>query len=309
MNNWDDYRFLLAINEAKNISRAARILNVNHGTVSRRLAALEERLGAVMFERNPDGYELTEAGLVMISAATTMKTALNDADQIVRASDKRLSGEVTFSAPEYLLLTVILPRMQAFHDEYPDIMVNFDSDDQIVSIKKHNADIALRVTADPAEGLVGRRLVARHLALYAARTYLDARQMNIEKPHRWIGRTNTKGRPDWVKRFYPDAKTGPRVKSNAAMHTAAQAGMGIAQLPCRIGDDDEMLQRVAPFQSVKDRDLWILYNPNMRQTPRLQVFAKFLSTLILNDKNLFDGTHGDSFIGHLTKPTGTVTSR
>ncbi|TDQ63680.1 DNA-binding transcriptional LysR family regulator [Maritalea mobilis] len=290
MHDWDDYRFLLAVFEAQNISRAAKRLNVNHATVSRRLAALEESIGAQLFERKPEGYELTEAGLVMVSAAHTMQKALADADQLVRANDESLSGVVTLSAPENLIHAVILPKLNAFKADYPNIGVNLDSADDVKSIHNHDADIALRVTNAPAEGLVGRKLVARHMALYASREYCKARDAATDQIDHWIGRTNDPKTPKWVTTHYPRATASVRVSSNIALHQAARAGLGIAQLPCRIGDDDPKLQRVAPFKAEKDRDLWLLYNPNMRQTPRLQAVAKFLTNLILAEKALFEGT-------------------
>lgn len=293
MHDWDDYRFLLAVFEAQNISRAAKRLNVNHATVSRRLAALEESIGAQLFERKPEGYELTEAGLVMVSAAHTMQKALADADQLVRANDESLSGVVTLSAPENLIHAVILPKLKAFKADYPNIGVNLDSADDVKSIHNHDADIALRVTDAPAEGLVGRKLVARHMALYASHEYCEARDVATDQIDYWIGRTNDQKTPKWVTAHYPQAKASARVSSNIALHQAARAGLGIAQLPCRIGDDDPKLQRVAPFKAEKDRDLWLLYNPNMRQTPRLQAVAKFLTKLILAEKELFEGTAGD----------------
>jgi DNA-binding transcriptional LysR family regulator len=293
MHDWDDYRFLLAVFEAQNISRAAKRLNVNHATVSRRLAALEESIGAHLFERKPEGYELTEAGLVMVSAAHTMQKALADADQLVRANDESLSGVVTLSAPENLIHAVILPKLNAFKADYPNICVNLDSADDVKSIHNHDADIALRVTDAPAEGLVGRKLVARHMALYASCEYCEERDTATDQMDYWIGRTNAQKTPKWVTVHYPQATASARVSSNIALHQAARAGLGIAQLPCRIGDDDPKLQRVAPFKAEKDRDLWLLYNPNMRQTPRLQAVAKFLTKLILAEKELFEGTTGD----------------
>lgn len=293
MHDWDDYRFLLAVFEAQNISQAAKRLNVNHATVSRRLAALEKSIGAQLFERKPEGYELTEAGLVMVSAAHTMQKALADADQLVRANDESLSGVVTLSAPENLIHAVILPKLNAFKADYPNIGVNLDSADDVKSIHNHDADIALRVTDAPAEGLVGRKLVARHMALYASHEYCKAREAETNQIDYWIGRTNDQKTPKWVTKHYPQSTASARVSSNIALHQAVRAGLGIAQLPCRIGDDDPKLQRVAPFKAEKDRDLWLLYNPNMRQTPRLQAVAKFLTNLILAEKELFEGTTGD----------------
>src|SRR5688500_170580 len=62
MFDWDDARFFLAIARAGSVSGAGRNLRVQQSTVSRRLAGLEETLGARLFERTPDGYILTPAG-------------------------------------------------------------------------------------------------------------------------------------------------------------------------------------------------------------------------------------------------------
>jgi DNA-binding transcriptional LysR family regulator len=60
--DWDDLRFFLAVSELGSISAAAELLNVNHSTVLRRLASLEKRLGARLFDRLPDGYAMTAQG-------------------------------------------------------------------------------------------------------------------------------------------------------------------------------------------------------------------------------------------------------
>jgi DNA-binding transcriptional LysR family regulator len=60
--DWDDLRFFLAVSERGSISGAAEFLKVNHSTVLRRLTSLEKRLGARLFDRLPDGYELTAQG-------------------------------------------------------------------------------------------------------------------------------------------------------------------------------------------------------------------------------------------------------
>ncbi len=60
--DWDDLRFFLAVNESGSISGAAKLFNVNHSTVLRRLTSLEKRLGARLFDRLPDGYKMTAQG-------------------------------------------------------------------------------------------------------------------------------------------------------------------------------------------------------------------------------------------------------
>ena len=62
MIDWDDVRYFLAVARGGSVRAAAERLGVNHSTVLRRIAQLEERLGAQMFEKLPSGYRLTTAG-------------------------------------------------------------------------------------------------------------------------------------------------------------------------------------------------------------------------------------------------------
>src|SRR5258705_10579830 len=62
MIDWDDVRYFLAVARGGSIRAAAARLGVNHSTVLRRIAQLEERLGALMLEKLPPGYRLTPPG-------------------------------------------------------------------------------------------------------------------------------------------------------------------------------------------------------------------------------------------------------
>ncbi len=74
MNNWDDYRLILALRRAKTIRGAAKALGVNHSTVSRRLAALNQQNGSPVFEQVAGGYHPTRAGEALVSAAAQIET-------------------------------------------------------------------------------------------------------------------------------------------------------------------------------------------------------------------------------------------
>jgi molybdate transport repressor ModE-like protein len=73
MIDWNDVRYFLAVARAGSVRAAAVLLGVNHATVLRRIAQLEERLGAHMFEKRPSGYRLTEAGEEILELANQMK--------------------------------------------------------------------------------------------------------------------------------------------------------------------------------------------------------------------------------------------
>ena len=75
MIDWDDIRYFLAVSRGGSVRAAAKSLGVNHATVLRRIAQLEERLGALMFEKLPAGYRLTAAGEEVLDLANQMEAS------------------------------------------------------------------------------------------------------------------------------------------------------------------------------------------------------------------------------------------
>lgn len=76
MIDWDDIRYFLAVARGGSVRAAGAQLGVNHSTVLRRIAQLEERLGAQMFEKLPSGYRLTAAGEEVLELANQMERRL-----------------------------------------------------------------------------------------------------------------------------------------------------------------------------------------------------------------------------------------
>src|SRR6202789_1240640 len=75
MIDWDDVRYFLAVARGGSVRAAAEGLGVNHSTVLRRIAQLEERLGVHMFEKLPSGYRLTAAGEEVLEFADQMEVS------------------------------------------------------------------------------------------------------------------------------------------------------------------------------------------------------------------------------------------
>src|ERR1700691_939641 len=101
MIDWDDVRYFLAVARGGSVRAAAERLGVNHSTVLRRIAQLEEHLGAQMFEKLPSGYRLTGAGNEVLEFADQMEVASNQLETRVfgRAQSVRGLMRVTLAAP------------------------------------------------------------------------------------------------------------------------------------------------------------------------------------------------------------------
>jgi DNA-binding transcriptional LysR family regulator len=154
--DWDDLRFFLAVARAGRLTAAARQLEADHTTVSRRISALEGALRAKLFERKPQGYSLTEQGERLLGLAEGMETqALAVASQ-VGGADLALSGTVRIGAPDGIGTYFLAPELGALAERHPDLTLQLVALPRTFSLSKREADIAITLE-QPTEG----RLVSR----------------------------------------------------------------------------------------------------------------------------------------------------
>ena len=114
MFDWDDLRYFLAVARAGSTIAAAEGLKVNQSTVQRRLAALEEKIGRRLVERQPTGYRLTDLGERMLAHAEAVEAAVAGFERSLAASETEISGTIRVTCPEadmYRLLTPLLEKL------------------------------------------------------------------------------------------------------------------------------------------------------------------------------------------------------
>src|SRR5215510_3077540 len=94
---WDDLKYFLAVARARSLTRAATTLRVSLATVSRRIATLERRLNARLFERKRGDYELTESGQAVRMKAEEIEQAILSVERQVLGHDRQAKGKVRIS--------------------------------------------------------------------------------------------------------------------------------------------------------------------------------------------------------------------
>src|SRR5215813_2433730 len=102
---WDDIRYFLATCREGSLSGAARVLDVDHVTVGRRIALLEERLGAKLLGRSPEGFSVTPAGQSILRECETMEAAALNLERLVAGHDTRAAGSVRLTSTDALAYT------------------------------------------------------------------------------------------------------------------------------------------------------------------------------------------------------------
>ncbi|HEX6244844.1 MAG TPA: LysR family transcriptional regulator, partial [Polyangiales bacterium] len=173
MLDWDDLRYFLAIHRAGTLARAAAELSINATTVGRRLSVLEDRVEARLFDRTPDGYVLTLTGRDLLQRAERMEAEALGVARDIKGRDQRPVGNVRLSATEMIATRFIAPHLPRFHAVYPELTLEIECTNRVVSLSRREADVALRLSRPREDDVVTKRLSSVPVALYAAHRYLE----------------------------------------------------------------------------------------------------------------------------------------
>jgi DNA-binding transcriptional LysR family regulator len=294
MMDWDDLRFVLAVQRGGGVSGAARALNVNHSTVSRRISALEKRIGVRLFDRLPSGYAPTEAGQEAVAAAQDMELTVLALDRTVAARDNRPSGTVTVTAPLMIIMGPFMDALVGFRQRHPQIDVQIRATNDLLSLERRESDVAIRASDAPDESLFGLRVTEQRAAAYASPDYLARhREALAERPAEaeleWLGHLDQTAPPTQVTAVYPRTRLALPTNDKLAALAAAKAGLGICRLPCFWGDRDPGLRRVPGLPLARYPDKWLLTHPDLASVERIRLFMRFATEAIRPLRPLFMG--------------------
>jgi DNA-binding transcriptional LysR family regulator len=291
---WDDLRYVLAVAAEGSLAGAARALGVNHTTVLRRVNAFEERLGLRLFERLPTGYFLTSGGAELIEAARLMEDTVVALERRLAGQDRRLAGAVRVTTTDTLVDTLLPPILAAFRAKHPSIQVELILSNEAFNLAKRAADVAIRPADNPPEGLIGRRVSAIAFAIYAGRGYLaQTGKMEDLSKHAWLAPTDelsTTSVAQWMRVALPQAEIALKANSLLALRQAAAENLGLAALPCYLGDSSNDLIRVRPPIPAMATALWILTHEDLRRSARVRAFTEFVAAAIARQRPLLEGT-------------------
>jgi DNA-binding transcriptional LysR family regulator len=282
--DWNDLRYFLAVARTGSTLAAGRSLRVSQTTAARRVTALEEALGLVLFERRPTGYALTPAGEALMETALVMEESAAHFANAAAAQTRDISGSVKLTVDEIYAVTLLAPILRDLHEAHPGIRIELDTTEEKRDLAAGEADIALRSSKGPTDaGLVGRRIANDNWTIYCSRDYAAAHGV----PHR---RRELAGHPfigggspgvwqvyrAWLERNRLTDAVAMQHDSSSGMLSAVRAGFGLAVLPCMVADFDPELVQCLPSDPDNERGLWVLTHERLRHTPRIRVVLDFL---------------------------------
>lgn len=278
--DWNELRIALAVFRSGSLSAAARALGVNHSTVFRRVRAIEARVGTQLFDRLPNGYVATVEGEAVRDAAERIETEVLNLSRELTGRDLRPRGLIRVAGPDALTLELLMPLLARFRDLHPEIELEVATANGFADLARREADIVVRSTTSPPQSAVGRKLCTLASTFYATPAYtarfddaapFDAYEYLLPddsfqdfKPAQWLHRTH----PTCVVVF--------RSNTLLALQQSARLGMGVAPLPCFVGDADTSLRRLRPPQPEFASQIWLLTHSDLRHTARIRALMDFL---------------------------------
>ncbi|MFI0844506.1 LysR family transcriptional regulator [Mesorhizobium sp. IMUNJ 23232] len=291
--NWDDVRIFLAVARAGQILGAARRLDLNHATVSRRVAALEESLRAKLFRRLTTGSELTPAGERFLAVAERMETEMLVARSEISGEGEDVSGTVRIGAPDGFGVAFLAPRLGGLTAQHPELKIQLVPVPRSFSLSRREADIAI-TTERPSEGrLVAVKLVDYTLGLFASKAYAEVHGLPETQAgvtaHRLVGYVPDlviNPTLDYAAEFSPDWSAGFMISSALGQAEAVRSGAGIGILHTFVARAMPELVAVASIPPIR-RAYWLVYHESVRPLRRIQAVAGFITKAVEREKTLF----------------------
>lgn len=286
--NWDDMRIFLTVARTGSVSRAARHLDIQHSTVSRRLQKLENALGVRLLDKKRSGYELTSAGEDLRSAAQNMEREVLRVDGAVLGLDASLKGVLRVTTVGNMATSFLMPMLAGFSRQYPEIETQLTVSNADVSLPDREADVAIRVTNSPPDTLVGKKIGRIASTVYGQRDYVAYINKEAELP-RWIGASCCSYHKQWTRSLSGSDTFHFSSDEPILTRDAVRNGMGLAVLPCHMGDTDPELTRYMQPVPEMDLDLWLLYHIDLKQVERVRVFRNYMAGEFTKIKNMLEG--------------------
>jgi len=290
--SWDEFRLVKSIAEARSLVGAAERLGVNHSTVFRRLAAVESAVGARLFERSRAGYEPTSAGEEMIALAATMAESVLEFERRVAGRDIKPTGELSVTTPEAIGQHFMPAIVAQFHAQNPGIVVELILSNQSLNLSRRDADIAIRLTNDPPESLVGRRICTGRWAVYCRRDLIAELGSEPIDSVAFIGFSDNFGPAParrWIEANVPLERLVAKANSEHYMLQLALLGFGATLLPCFLGDRSPDLTRVGYLVPELDLGLWMLTHSDLRRSARVRAFMDFAGAELAKHRRAIEG--------------------
>jgi DNA-binding transcriptional LysR family regulator len=295
---WGDFRILLALARGGSVAGAARELGVDSSTVSRRLAALEDSIGARLLMRGGREFAWTTEGRAALRAAEAMEQAIAEATRTCRSAILDASGCVRVSMPPAFVPILFAKLMPLVRERSPQLKLELSGDYHRRDLAKGEADVAVRMARPTEPDLIGKRAVEVGWCVYASEGYLaqHGRPKDLEalRQHALVLYKESMHNIEpfrWLEPYR--GSDAVRVDNIEVAAQLVLGGSGIGFLPALALHGAPALVRVFPAPLATNSG-WVIYHEASRDTARVRAVVQILLEFFEREAELFSGLPRDA---------------
>ncbi|KPC49791.1 LysR family transcriptional regulator [Amantichitinum ursilacus] len=271
--NWQDIQYFCAYARSGSLSAAAREFGVDHVTVGRRIAALEQALALRLVDRLPRSTVLTDAGRAFAQQAAGMADQAQALTRQARNLQANSRATVRISAPPAVASWLLAPHVAPFCLQQPEIKLVLSGVAATVALDRGEADIAVRMTRPNEPDLIAQRVGMMRFALYS---HADYASTPVEQ-WQFIGydaALDNTTQQRWLHQIAQGKALVFEASDLSSQMAAVRGGLGVAALPRFVGDSDPALQRLPAPVAAPEREMWLVTYPDLyRAAPIRAVMA------------------------------------
>jgi len=290
MEKFEDIQAFVAVVDAGSFTAAAERLNSAKSAVSRRVSALEERLGVQLLRRTTRVLNLTETGRSFYARGTRILADLAEAEAAVQQEHGELRGTLRVALPLSFGVRHMCGPIASFKNQHPKVKFDLDLNDRRIDIIEENVDVAIRIGRLADSSLIARRLFDARTVVCASPHYLhthgqpqtpeDLRDhdcmvySNLADPDKWHYADETGERRSVIVNTVMQASSGDFL-CNAAAH-----GQGIVLQPTFVAAESIRRGNLVPIlqtYSWPKTPAYAVYPPTRHLSYRVRAFIDFLA--------------------------------
>ncbi len=283
-----DLAVVLALVRGSSLAGAGERVGADASTVFRSLQRIERGLGRTLFERSRAGYIATELATQLAEHAEQLEATLEAARSAVETAPAQVSGLVRITTTDTILHGLVAPALRSLQPIHPLLGFDLHIGNELLSLTRRDADIAVRATKRPPQHLVGKQVGPIRVAMYAAKpaqpgklakTLADVEAGGVD----WIA--PDEALPEhpsvvWRKRAYPKASPRYRVSSIQSVLELVLLDLGVGILPLFLAEGRSDLTRLSEPLEDCETELWLLTHPESRHLRRVAaVYGHLAQTL------------------------------
>jgi DNA-binding transcriptional LysR family regulator len=290
----DDLLVLLAVGRSGRYVTAADELGLNHTTISRRIAALEQSIGGRLLARSAGGWELTELGRDALSAAEAVETALRSLAG--PAGPRTLEGVVRMSATDGFSAYIAAPAAADVQRRHPKVTVEIVAATRRATQQRSGLDIEVVVGEPQVHRAQAARLGDYRLGLYGSRDYLErhgapsSRSELAEHPLVYFIDSMLQVDDLDLARTFAPAMRESVTSTNVFVHVeATRAAAGLGLLPCFMADRHDDLIRVLPEDVGLLLTYWLVARTETLRRPEVAALVDAIRARMEEQRDLLLG--------------------